>query len=63
MEGNLLSADDLAARLRVRPSTVRAWARADRIPAIRIGPKTLRFDFAEVLRAIRARRRGGLHRD
>lgn len=35
--GRLLTADDLAARLAVAPSWVRAEARAGRLPSIRLG--------------------------
>jgi excisionase family DNA binding protein len=56
----LLTADELAQRLRLRPGTVRRWALAGKIPAIRISAKVVRFDPADVERALRkaAERRG-----
>jgi excisionase family DNA binding protein len=55
-----LTADELAERLRLRPGTVRRWALAGKIPAIRISPKVVRFDPSDVERALReaAERRG-----
>lgn len=52
-----LKADEIAQRLKVKPETVRAWARRRLIPAIRINCKTVRFDFDEVRRALIARNR------
>jgi len=51
----LVTADELAARLRVRPDTVRRWARTKLIPAIRVSAKVMRFDPADVIRALRNR--------
>ena len=51
----LLTAEELAERLRVRPNTVKAWARDGRIPAIRLSPKIIRFDLDEVVEALRRR--------
>jgi excisionase family DNA binding protein len=53
--GELLTADELANRLKVRPTTVKEWARAGWLPAVRVSPKVVRFDPAEVDRAIRER--------
>jgi excisionase family DNA binding protein len=49
----LLTADELAARLHLRPSTIRRWRREGRIPAVRPTPKVVRYDLAEVVRAMR----------
>lgn len=48
----LLTADDMADRLRVRPSTIRRWARDGRIPKVQLTPKVVRYDFAAVVRAM-----------
>lgn len=49
MMRELLTAAQLAERLKVRPSTVREWARSGKIPEHRLSPKVRRFDLAEVL--------------
>lgn len=62
MTDDLLSADELASVLDVRPGTVRKWARDGLIPSIRLSAKTIRFCYADVLAALRelsARQRGG----
>ncbi len=45
----LLTAAEMAARLRIRPSTLREWARAGRVPSVRIKPKVIRFDAEAVI--------------
>lgn len=49
----LLTADELATRLRVRPGTIRAWARRGLIPSVLISPKVRRFDVCAVIDAIK----------
>ena len=49
----LFTADEIAPFLRVSSDTVRVWARAGKIPVIRLGHRTHRFDLDEVLAAIR----------
>jgi len=49
---DLLTATELAERLRVKPSTVLDWQRAGRIPAIRLSHKILRFNLGEVVAAL-----------
>lgn len=47
-----LTCQELAVLLHVRPETIRRWARARVIPAIRINHKTIRFDEAAVRRVL-----------
>jgi excisionase family DNA binding protein len=49
---DLLTATELADRLRVKPSTVLDWHRAGRIPSIRLTTKVLRFNLGDVLAAL-----------
>ena len=57
MDG-LLTTQELADKLCVRPCTIRDWARAGKIPEIKISPKVRRFDYAEVLDSLRKRNGG-----
>lgn len=52
MENEILTAEELATRLKLKPETIRIWARERRIPSIRPTPKILRFDLQKVLKAI-----------
>lgn len=52
----LLTADELAKRLRVRPDTVRNWARRNLIPKVQLTSKVIRFDFDAVVKAMAAAR-------
>ncbi|MCC7364351.1 MAG: helix-turn-helix domain-containing protein [Dehalococcoidia bacterium] len=52
----LITASELAAVLGVTTHTVRHWARTGRIPCLRVGQKTLRFDREAVLAALRGGR-------
>ena len=49
MSADLLTADELAARLHLRPSTLRAWGRKGKIPTVRLSPKVVRYDLATVI--------------
>lgn len=49
----LLTLDELAGRLRLHPVTVRGLKRRGVIPSLRIGHRTLRFEYAKVLDALR----------
>ena len=53
MSDDLLTADELAHVLDVRPGTIRRWAREGIIPEIRISAKVRRFCYADVLNALR----------
>ena len=62
MDG-LLTAQELAERLAVAERTVIEWARLRRIPEVRLSKRVRRFDYAEVVAAVRAsnRERGDRH--
>ena len=53
MTGALLTVEELAERLAISPRTVIELARTGRIPEIRLGPRTRRFDFEAVLSAVK----------
>lgn len=50
----LLTAEELAKRLRVSPETVKAWTRRGLIPSLRLSPKVIRYNADEVMRALSA---------
>jgi excisionase family DNA binding protein len=50
----LLDINQAAERLAVHPMTLYRWARAGRVPAIRIGARVLRFDSRALERFISA---------
>jgi len=50
--GELLTAEELADRLRVKPTTVKTWARDGLIPVCRLTPKVVRFNFEAVVKAM-----------
>ena len=56
---DLLTAEELAGRLHVRPSTVREWARRGKIPTVRLSPKVVRYSVAAVIQTVSNARRGG----
>jgi len=58
MEQRLVEADEVGAALGVSPSTVKAMAKAGRIPVVKLSPRTWRFDLAEVLSALKAQSEG-----
>ena len=55
MEEDLLTAEQLADRLGVKPGTIRNWFRAGLIPAIRLSPKVIRFNLVEVVGSLQER--------
>jgi len=52
---DLLTAEELADRLRLRPGTVRRWSRRGRIPVVKLSPKVIRYDFLAVIDALTTR--------
>jgi excisionase family DNA binding protein len=42
-DGELLTVEEAASILKVKPSTVRHWVREGRMPALRLGPRATRF--------------------
>ena len=52
MAAELLTAVELAERLKVKPETVRTWAIKKIIPSIRANRKFLRFDLGAVIQAL-----------
>lgn len=48
----LLTVNEMAERLRVRPATLQRWERDGRVPAVRITPKVIRFDPAAVVESL-----------
>jgi excisionase family DNA binding protein len=52
----LLTAAEMAEWLSVAPETLLEWVRAGRIPALRVGRKTIRFRLEDVLDALRGDR-------
>lgn len=58
---DLLTAEELAVRLRVKPDTVRGWARRGMIPRLQLSSKVIRYDLHSVVAALTGQaRRGGL---
>lgn len=55
---DLLTAEELADRLRIRPDTVRTWSRRGLIPKVQLSRKVIRFDLKAVVDAM-ATRHGG----
>ena len=55
MENDLLTAEQLATRLGVKPRTVRQWCRDGFIPATRLTPKVIRFNLRQVVAALQKR--------
>ena len=52
MENDLLTAEQLADRLTVKPRTVREWFRAGLIPATRLSPKVIRYSLDDVVASL-----------
>jgi excisionase family DNA binding protein len=56
MADDLLTTEDLADRLAVSPRMVVSWAKAGAIPEVRLSPRIRRFDYNEVVHALKSRR-------
>jgi excisionase family DNA binding protein len=48
----LVTARELAKRLRVSPETVRMWTRRGLIPVLRLSPKVIRYNAEAVVAAL-----------
>lgn len=48
----LLTVEQLAERLHLRPRTVQEWSRQGRIPAVRLSAKVVRYKWQDVLAAL-----------
>jgi len=57
MPGVLLSAKAVADRLGLTKNTVLEYAQLGRIPAIRVSPRIVRFDWEEVVKALKRRKK------
>ena len=53
MTGELLTAEELAERLKVSARRVVVWAKAGRIPEVRLSLRIRRFDYDAVLEALK----------
>jgi len=49
----LLTLVEISQRLRLHPDTTRGLYRRGKIPGIKIGHRTLRFDYSQVVEALR----------
>lgn len=54
MDTELLTIEQLAERIRVRPRTVKAWVKRGRIPVVRVSAKVIRFSWSAVLEALQS---------
>jgi predicted site-specific integrase-resolvase len=59
MRDDLLTAAELADRLRVKPATILSWQRSGQIPAVRLSHKVLRFSLDDALAALKRPTLGG----
>lgn len=62
MPEDLLTAGELAERLKVKPATIRQWSRSGRIPARKLSHKIIRYCLSDVVSALEAngKRRAGI---
>ena len=50
----MLTLNELAEKLQIHPSTLRGMYRRKVIPGLKLGHRTLRFDYAAVIEALQA---------
>lgn len=50
---DLLTLEDLARRLQLHPDTARSLYRRGVIPGLKLGHRTLRFEYSQVIEALR----------
>ena len=55
MENDLLTAEQLADRLGVKPRTVKQWSQDGLIPAKRLTPKVIRYSLDDVIASLQER--------
>lgn len=51
----LITAEELSEHLRVRPATIRLWAREGRIPRVKISGKVIRYNISDVLNELQGK--------
>ena len=61
-EHELLTAEEMADRLRVRPDTIKLWGREGRIPRVEISGRIVRYDAGAVIQFLHDRMRERLDR-
>lgn len=60
--GNLITAEELATNLDLKPDTIKRWARTNIIPSLKLSGKVVRFDVNEVEAALREKAAEGRRR-
>ena len=51
-DDEIVTADELGKRLRVKRTTVHRWGREGRIPVIRVTDRTVRFNLRDVMKTL-----------
>lgn len=59
MTTRYVSVDEVAAALSLAPTTITTWARAGKIPSLKVSPKLRRYDLNAVLEALGRERADG----
>jgi hypothetical protein len=49
---NLVSSDEIASKIGVKPDTITMWARIGRVPSFRISKRVIRFSLPAVMSAL-----------